>query len=309
MKIERENPVLWTQLPPSPAFLPALKLVAPLALLALGAGVIFALPQAPDEPQQVAAASLPKPQPGASVDDSFCDKQAWPYVDQRCAQKIEAARGSRQVRIVTDKGNSVQTVTAMPVVEPKPAPKPQPVLAKAEPVIGPAVAPNASSEPAQQQAVAPAKPEPVTTASTPEPAGSKAMASANVPPAASREPVAPGIDALDETRPRAKLSRSERADQRALEKAQKREAKRDAQRLRRIEQETGSVPQQVVDAARDEERYAERPRKKQRVRNGGVPDEVIAAVEEATRRDRGRTVTLETPRGRRVIVVPGDGGW
>src|SRR3954468_21723330 len=74
------------------------------ALLGLGAGVFFMLPDDSSNESPVAAAAANAPEPTA--DESFCDKQAWPYVDQRCAKRVEAARGTRQVRIVTDKGHS-----------------------------------------------------------------------------------------------------------------------------------------------------------------------------------------------------------
>lgn len=309
MTKQRDDSTLWTHLPPSPAFLPALKLLAPVAMLVIGAGVIFALPQGGTEPPQkpAAVASAPQSQPGAAADDSVCDKQAWPYVDQRCAQQIDAARGTRQVRIVTDKGQSAQTVTPLPIVEAKQPPKPQPVVATADRPIGPpvVVAPAATEEPAPQQtAAAPSKPDPETTGKVEPAPATKALASANMPPQeASRAPVATGSEAFDDTRLKSRSAR-DRAEKRALDKERKREAKR----MRKIEQETGSLPQEVVDAARDEERNADRPRgKKQRARNGGVPDEVIAAVERAAARDR--TVTLDSPRGRRVIVVPSEGGW
>lgn len=245
-------------------YLPSSPVLGALALLLLGAGLVMALPDS-DEAASPAAAANAAATPVASGDDSLCGQQSWPYIDQRCAARVETARGSRNVRIVTDKGTTVNTVTPMPVVEKKRAPQPaQPTVAKAEPQPQPKIGPTVIP------AVAQAKPEPETTGSAP--AGSRAMASANMPPAAtSRAPVSPGVDAIDTDRPKSRSARA--AEKRAQEKAQRREAK-----LRKFQ-------------------------------NAGVPDEVIAAVEEAARRDRGRTVTVESPRGRRVIVVPSDSAW
>src|SRR5689334_1308308 len=101
-------------------YMPSGAVAGALVLLILGGGLLYALPEH-SEDTAVAAATNPTATPALTpADDSLCDKQTWPYIDQRCAARIEAARGSRQVRIVTDKGTSVKTVTALPVVEQKP---------------------------------------------------------------------------------------------------------------------------------------------------------------------------------------------
>src|SRR4051794_7496560 len=125
----------------------AVKVVSAVALLGLGASLFFVLPDTSnhESPAAPASANAPQdsaaanaPQNTATADESFCDKQAWPYVDQRCAKRVEAARGTRQVRIVTDKGQSATTVTPLPVVEPRPkAAPPAPTVAQAERPIGP----------------------------------------------------------------------------------------------------------------------------------------------------------------------------
>src|SRR5688500_8696132 len=88
--------------------------LAAAALLIIGAGVVLMLPVSPDESQRVASASTTSntsaaadasttgQAPQTALDDTACERQAWPYIDQRCAERVEAARGSRQVRIVTD---------------------------------------------------------------------------------------------------------------------------------------------------------------------------------------------------------------
>lgn len=318
-------------------YLPSRPVLGACALLALGAGLFFILPDSEETARADApAAAAPV---AASADESLCDKQTWPYIDQRCAARVEAARGARKVRIVTDKGHSVNTVTPMPVVEQKPAPQPppqpKPTVATAAPRIGPAVIPAPENPPAEQQNASAAKPsEPQTTGSAPP--GSKAMASAVPPEAASKEAPSSGVDAIDDSRPK---SRSERAEKRAQDKAKREAQKREAKRMRQIERDTGSVPQEVVDSVKavaGDQRGAERPRSR-RVRDGapeetvgsakaaatdkgaaerprgknarksGVPDDVIQAVEAAAARERGRAVTVESPTERRVYVVPGDG--
>jgi hypothetical protein len=308
------------------------------ALLGLGAGVFFMLPgeSASESPVASAAANAPEP----TADESFCDKQAWPYVDQRCAKRVEAARGTRQVRIVTDKGHSVTTVTPLPVVEAKPAPAPAaPAVAQAERPIGPAAAPAAAESSPQAQTIAaapqpasvpaPQNPSPkaaaapaptvqVTVAPANRPAATEAMARENpnppangrdaaIPPrAASTEPTAPGVDAFAEGSNKSKSARAaEKAERRALEKAAKREAKR---RGKPIDEDNSDVPEDAVTAAKP----APSGGQNSRATRKSVPDEVIAAVEEATAESRGRrgrgVVTIGSPSGgQRIYLVPREG--
>src|SRR5689334_15562465 len=127
------------------AYMPSGAVSGALLLLILGGGLLYALPER-SEQTPIAAANNTTSALG-TADDSLCDKQAWPYIDQRCAARVEAARGSRQVRIVTDKGTSVKTVTPLPVVEKKPDPEPakpavaqnaKPPVAQNDRPIGPA---------------------------------------------------------------------------------------------------------------------------------------------------------------------------
>ena len=99
-------------------------IMSAVAAIMLGAGVIFALPDIRTNPKPLPPRPM-FPKQTRPLDESLCEKQAWPYIDQRCAQRVEAARGTRQVRIVTDKGNSVTVMTPVPVVEAKPKPAPQ----------------------------------------------------------------------------------------------------------------------------------------------------------------------------------------
>lgn len=281
-------------------YVPSGAVTGALALILLGGGLLYALPES-SEQATAATATANSPTPLASADDSLCDKQTWPYIDQRCAGRVEAARGSRQVRIVTDKGTSVKTVTPLPVVEQKPPQHPpKPVVAQNDRPIGPPVAhaaANTTSEPQTTASVQPAM------ASSPPPAATKAMASATVPPVpSSAVPASPGVDAIDDTRQKSKSARAaERAEKREAEKAKKREAKR-----RKTQQDDESDTQDVADAARGT-REDRGDRSRSRRARAEVPAEVIDAVEAATARDRGRTVNIESPRGRRVYVVPRDG--
>src|SRR3954463_4805265 len=84
------------------------------AILVVGGAFILSLPE--DSNNKVAspvteASADARPNP---PDDTLCERQTWPYIDQRCAQRVEAARDTRKVRIVTDKGTSATTVTPVP---------------------------------------------------------------------------------------------------------------------------------------------------------------------------------------------------
>jgi hypothetical protein len=108
MAARRDSSDLGMQLPPSNFSVPSMKALSAAAIIVLGAGLIFVLPDESEGDTQAASAADTPSETTASADESLCDKQAWPYVDQRCAQRIDAARGTRQVRIVTDKGHSVK---------------------------------------------------------------------------------------------------------------------------------------------------------------------------------------------------------
>ncbi|HET7679068.1 MAG TPA: hypothetical protein VFK79_02920 [Xanthobacteraceae bacterium] len=157
MSTRRYFPV-WKQTHHGRSYLPSITVLFAVAAIALGAGVILALPDDPDLKPQAASAAASAPETTGSTntaaDESLCDKQAWPYIDQRCAQRVEAARGMREVRIVTDKGNSVTVKSPEPIVEPKRKPAPPPVVAQAEKPIGPSAAPVAESPPKVEKVVA-----------------------------------------------------------------------------------------------------------------------------------------------------------
>jgi len=271
------------------------------------------------------------------------------YIDQRCAQRVEAARGTRQVRVVTDKGNSVTVRTPEPIVESKPKAAPQsPVVATAERPIGPPVAPVADAPPkvekvvtAPEQQVAPASQTRIPqTAATPPvaptptvqaavaPANPPAMSdpgarvasdpSVNIrfapvtPAAASTAPVTAGVDAFADGN--AKKSKSVRAAEKA--------ARREAKRQKALEENNSGVPEEVVatvKAAPTEGQTNRRTRNiaQERAR-GSVPEEVLQAVEEAAARESGgrrgrQIVTVDSPRSSdsRGYMVPGNeiSGW
>jgi hypothetical protein len=328
MPARRDFTVLRKEIHHGHSSIGALKFLSAAAVIGLGAGVFFMLPDDSSTESPVASAAANAPQTTAAPDESFCDKQAWPYVDQRCAKRIEAARGTREVRIVTDKGHSVKTVTPLPVVEPKPA-APTPVVAQADKPIGPAAAPVAA-EPSQTVAAAP-EPAPtpqtaapkaattpapgvqVTVAPANRPAATEAMArevsspSGNTvaPSAASNAPAAPGVDAFADAPPKKSKSAraAEKAEKRALTKTEKREAKR----AKPIDEDNSGVPEDVVTAK-------SAPARGQNSRPGrnGVPDDVVAAVEEAAAEARGRrgrgVVTIRSPGGdQRIYLVPSEG--
>jgi hypothetical protein len=304
MVTQRNSFVLGKQVYHSDSHIPSIKVLAAAALILLGAGVIFALPEDSDDESPIASASANAPGSTASADDSLCDKQAWPYIDQRCAQRVEQTRSTRQVRIVTDKGNSVMVMTPVPVVEakPKPAPRP-PVVAQADRPIGPTAAP-AVSEPAPQTeqvaaTIKPAAPETPTPQAAPAsalphaapaPALQTAMAPADPPPvtdamartpsATPPAPMAQGVNAWAE-------ARAKKAQ------AAKTVAKREAKEATRRKPTGEGVPEDVVAAARSAPANGRSARP-------AVPAEVIAAVEQATAREYGN---------RRNQLVTFEPGW
>jgi len=348
MSRRQDFPVLWKQVPHGTSYIPSMTVLFAVAAIALGVGVFLALPEHPETTSQAASAATPVPETTTAADESLCDKQAWPYIDQRCAQRVEAARGTRQVRVVTDKGNSVTVRTPEPIVEPKPKPAPQsPVVATAERPIGPPAAPVADAPPkvekvvaAPEQQVAPASQNPapqtattptvqaaVAPANPPATSNSEARAtsdpSANIriapvtPAAASTAPVTAGYDAFADSPKKSKSA--EKAERRAAEKAARREAKRQ----RALEQDNGNAPEEVAATVKTLPGDGQASR---RTRNAApdrsrstVPDEVLAEVERATAGEqRGRRtreeVTVGSSRGgsgTRVYLVPSDqvGSW
>lgn len=281
--------ILWKQVQPYRAYIPSLPVLSAGGIAILGAGLLLALPDASNES---ATASAAVDQTASA--ESACDKQAWPYIDQRCAQRVEAARATRQVRVVTDRGTAVTMVTPMPIVEPKPAP-PKPVVAQAARPIGPVAAP--APAPKVGLAAAQSAPPAAANAMAMEPAKefSKTRSASISPSPASAASVSPGVEAFDDMP--SKKSKAQK-------KAEKREAKRETKRQKAIEQDDGSVPAEVVAAVKSLQGGRAR---------SGVPAEVLAAVEEAVARGgerRGQVVTVGSPTGggQRMYLVPRERG-
>jgi hypothetical protein len=127
------------------------------------------------------------------------------------------------------------------------------------------------------------------------------------PAQASAAPVAPGVNAFDGTRTKKFKSARE------AERAAKRDARREARRQKALEDEIRSarrVPDEVVGTVRampSEARGQPAEERSTRRSRNAVPDEVIAAVEEATRGRgrRGQEVTVGSPSGdERIYYVP-----
>ena len=283
--------------------IPSMPVLFAVGALALGLGVFLALPEHSDLEPQAASASAGVPETTGSTataaDELLCDKQAWPYIDQRCAQRVEAARGTRQVRIVTDKGNSVTVQTPQPIVEPKPKPAPStPVVAQTDRPIGPPAAPMANSPP-QVEKVAATPQQPCFRKILRQHAGFRPRNAASVAPAAaSTAPVTAGYDAFADSPKKSKAA--EKAERRAAEKAARREAKRQ----RAPEEDNGNAPEDVVATVKSGDGQNSRRTHNaapDRARNA-VPDEVLAEVERATAGElRGRrsreAVTVGSSRG------------
>jgi hypothetical protein len=129
-------------------------------------------------------------------------------------------------------------------------------------------------------------------------------------PADAAEP-SPEAEATDEPQ---KKSRAERAAERKAEEAARRAAKRErreAKRRQQAEEAEGGVPDDVVAAVRaasiDSSSEPRESRRSRRARRA-VPDEVVEAVEAATARPRGsRVVTVGSPNGgQRIYLIPRD---
>jgi hypothetical protein len=312
------------------------------AILVVGGAFVLSLPGESQNPAPAAVTpAKANTEASASTDaasDTLCERQTWPYIDQRCAQRVNTARDTRKVRIVTDKGDSVTAVTPVPIVEPKdkPKPAPQPTVAHNDTrTVGPTAAPGAPADeaPQEQTAAAPRQPQPpappqdnarqaapapvpVVATATPAPqpaappAATNAMAQDNskpanntktasvAPTAASAEPMSPGVDAMDNPPP--KKSKAERAAEKTAEKKAKRESKREAKR--RLKNDNDDA---------DEEIAATRPAP---LEERGARDERRARTESNARRGRSAVpddVLAEVERatrgredgGRRRIVV------
>jgi hypothetical protein len=330
MATQLDLPVFWNGIKRYRSYAP---IASAAAILLLGAGVILALPNSDKRSNSATAiaeqsnttttaaetAGSANVSQNTEADDSACDKQAWPYVDQRCAQRVEKARGTRQVRIVTDKGNSVTVMTPVPVVEAKPKPAPAPVVAQAERTMGPAAVPPvpegappieqaASASPPVKAAPQSGKTETVVAAPTPAPAPKSAPVIAEAKPSvAEAKPTVQAAVATTDPQPTEAFERNpaqpvaksapsqslgaQAFDQdqtrksKAERKLEKRDAKREAKRRKMMDDGNG-VPEEVIATVKNIKRSRQSAQ--------AVPDDVISAVEEATGGSRrGRVVYIE----------------
>ncbi len=123
MFTQHDFSLLWKRAHPYLAHPPALKIIA-VAAAVLGAGVMAALSDASTGSPSTSSISPQAEQQQAAAAESVCEKQAWPYIVQRCADPAAYERGTRQVRVVTDRGAMVTMTMPNPIVEPKrPAPQ------------------------------------------------------------------------------------------------------------------------------------------------------------------------------------------
>ena len=309
--------ILWKWIRPTLTRPGSMKVIAAVVVAGVSAAVITTLPESEAESSDTSrasqAASLPNQKPASALVAS-CETQAWPYIDQRCAESADAARGTRQVRVVTDRGTSLTMVTPVPIVEPKPTPAPKPqTVAKAETPLGPPVIP-APPEAALQDSVAAESFVPqLDLAPT-----TLSQAQATFAP----PPQLPG-PAKSRQRPIKSLAQNSPS---ALPTEQASTEKREAKRTSR-ERDDKPVPAEVIAAVkaasaevpamrgrgatetaapRQGNAAAEPPPARAREYQG-VPAEVIAAVEKAAGRSRsydgGQRVILSERRGPAGEVV------
>jgi nicotinate-nucleotide--dimethylbenzimidazole phosphoribosyltransferase len=278
--------------------------IATLLVAGLFAGVIISLPEAnaPSAPAKVAAA--PNPLAEASAASNDCEKQAWPYIDQRCAapEAKEAEQSTRQVRVVsTDRNAAPLIVTAAPASQPQravPPVPPRPAVAQVQPP-QPVAVPTAAG-PANQNDVVPIAasaqlaPEPpaqlqnVALAPAAQPAAQPATA-ALIPEAAAAE--APAVAAPPKAT--AKFVKKPAKQERRVQTANQRSP-------------ANIVPPGVVDAVRSASaRDAGREQGGQ-----AVPADVIAAVEADARRGRVASRRMAPQRiaeGDEMVIVNSPG--
>ena len=132
---KHDFPILGERLYPALAHPRTPQVIAALAVAVLGAGMIVSIGSSSS------SALPPAQQKQSAAIESVCEKQAWPYVDQRCADSPAAQeRGTRQVRVVNDRGVMVTVTTPLPIIEPKQPARSQ-TVAKADTPIGPEAAP------------------------------------------------------------------------------------------------------------------------------------------------------------------------
>jgi hypothetical protein len=259
------------------------QVIAALLFTGLFAGVVLSLP---DDALSLGTRTVAvQPAENASGSPEYCEKQAWPYLDQRCADaKKDAAAPTRQVRVIsTDRGAAPVIVTAIaPVVE---------QTARAEP--RPAAPQNPALTAAPQADTSAVTHADLAAMSTALPAfGGAALAAENVtyapPPAPEAAPPTP--------EPKQSGKAQKAADQ---------EAKRMARPARRDPAKPGAVPPAVIAAAKAAAARAQA--------REGVPAEVLAAIEADVRRarpirnstDERDVVAVRSDREmQRIVVVP-----
>ncbi len=276
MVARHDFPILWKRLHSSFTDMPA-PIIAALAAITVSGGILAAWPD------DTSGRSTSQTQQDQAAINAICEKQAWPYVDRRCADPVPYERGTRQVRVVTERGETLTMATPVPIIEAKRTPPPRPrEVAKADTQIGPEVvpaAPEQQQEATLQNAVAPSQPA-KTAKSDVEPVPPQPA----ITPAQKFQTPAVGQPAMAATNAFAKAPAPMTAETaseipaskkpKAAAKAEKRDAARKA-----LERQDKAVPADVVAAV---EATARREQSRQE-----VPPEVIAAVERARANDYG----------------------
>ncbi len=131
---KHDYPILGERLYATLAHPQTPKVIAAFVVAALGAGLVAGWPDP--------SSSQTDNEKQAAASDSACEKQAWPYVDRRCADTPAYERGTRQVRVVNARGEMVTMTTPLPIIEPRRPARSQ-TVAKADTPIGPEAAPAA----------------------------------------------------------------------------------------------------------------------------------------------------------------------
>jgi hypothetical protein len=286
----------------------------------LVAGMIVLLPDGSTSAPSTATTSAavptsvaaPAPEESLTSFEVACEKQAWPYIDQRCAESAAkaASQATRQVRVVsTDRGTSSTIVTA---IAPAPAKPPADIsqlrdsVAKLEP---PAKEPATATPPSSQ-------------------AGAQVSDQNYMAMAVSFQDSPAQTAAPEQAAPIANNPETEDAAPRSKAKAKAAE-KRAAKQLKARRQ---TVPVPATAYAQDTTAAPEQTRPEQ-TRTSRVPTDVVQAVEAATAEDRTQSrvpadvvravesdirrsrtspgygselVTVSSPRsrGQRVFLVP-----
>jgi hypothetical protein len=257
-----------------------------------------------------------------------CEKQAWPYIDKRCAESAAktASQTTREVRVVsTDRGTSSTIVTPVASDPPKPAatpPRPQesqPAIAESQNTAAQQTA-AANSSPLLQPAGLQSSDQSFALAASFQEILPQAASQGVLPQTAGTEPPAP----LAATEPEAAPQKSKAA--KTSEKRATRTSKWREQNRRPLEIVPSADPSQEQYPSRvpsDVVQAVESATARERTGRAQVPAEVLAAVEADLRRNRGtyggkravvsqkynsgdaaEMVTVRSGRGQRVFIVP-----